>query len=171
MRRALPILPALAGAASAQTAAQTAAPSNEAQPPAAMAPGTVVPPTMVSPALPTMVNLNTASAAELDALPGVGPSLAEAIIRHRPYANAEEALSKGAVPRAVFERIRDRVVTATVNVNAASPAELDALPGIGPVLAEAIVRHRPYASLEELTSRANVPRPVVERMRGVATVQ
>lgn len=169
MRRAFPILTflALAGAASAQTAA----PSTEPQPPAAMAPGTVVPPTTVPPALPSMVNLNTASATELDALPGVGPSLAEAIIRQRPYANAEELVSKGAVPRAVYERIRERVVTAAVNVNAASAADLDSLlPGVGPVLAEAIVRNRPYATLEELTAKANVPRPVVERMRGIATL-
>lgn len=44
--------------------------------------------------------------------------------------------------------------TAPVNLNAATVAELDGLPGVGPVLAQRIVDHRdaegPFASIEEL---------------------
>jgi hypothetical protein len=35
-----------------------------------------------------------------------------------------------------------------INVNAASQAELEALPGIGPVIARRIVEGRPYRSVE-----------------------
>jgi competence ComEA-like helix-hairpin-helix protein len=42
----------------------------------------------------------------------------------------------------------------TIDLNSASPSDLDALPGIGPVLAERIVSHRrrhgPFGSPEEL---------------------
>jgi competence protein ComEA len=40
-----------------------------------------------------------------------------------------------------------------VNLNTASAAELDALPGVGPVLAQRIVDHRkqgPFRSVDEL---------------------
>jgi hypothetical protein len=37
-----------------------------------------------------LVDINFASEAELDTLPGIGPALAEEIIRSRPYSNAEE---------------------------------------------------------------------------------
>jgi competence ComEA-like helix-hairpin-helix protein len=37
-----------------------------------------------------------------------------------------------------------------ININTASQAELEALPGIGPVIARRIVEGRPYRSVEEL---------------------
>jgi competence protein ComEA len=37
-----------------------------------------------------------------------------------------------------------------INVNTATAAELEALPGIGPVIARRIVEGRPYRSVEEL---------------------
>ena len=40
--------------------------------------------------------------------------------------------------------------TNLVNINTASEAELDTLPGIGPVTAQKIIVSRPYSSLEEL---------------------
>src|SRR5262249_26250690 len=41
-------------------------------------------------------------------------------------------------------------VGARVNVNTATAAELEALPGIGPVLARRIIEGRPYWSVDEL---------------------
>ncbi|MEK7182954.1 MAG: helix-hairpin-helix domain-containing protein, partial [Patescibacteria group bacterium] len=40
-----------------------------------------------------------------------------------------------------------------VNINSASQAELEALPGIGPVTAQKIIEGRPYSGLEELLTR------------------
>jgi competence ComEA-like helix-hairpin-helix protein len=53
-----------------------------------------------------VVNLNTASAKELESLPGVGSSRADEIIAHRPY-NSVEDLSqvKGITPR-VIDQLR-----------------------------------------------------------------
>jgi DNA uptake protein ComE-like DNA-binding protein len=44
-----------------------------------------------------------------------------------------------------------------VNVNTASVAELNALPGIGDVLAARIVQQRPYASVDDLHKVARIP--------------
>ncbi|MCS7058559.1 MAG: helix-hairpin-helix domain-containing protein [Meiothermus sp.] len=40
------------------------------------------------------VNVNTATLAQLETLPGVGPKLAAQIIQHRPYKNAQELRAK-----------------------------------------------------------------------------
>jgi DNA uptake protein ComE-like DNA-binding protein len=47
-----------------------------------------------------------------------------------------------------------------VNVNTASVAELNALPGIGDVLANRIVQLRPYASVDDLHKVARIPAKV-----------
>lgn len=56
-----------------------------------------------------LVNINTASETELDGLSGVGPSTAQKIIGARPYSSVEELLSKKAVGKSVFEKIREKV--------------------------------------------------------------
>jgi DNA uptake protein ComE-like DNA-binding protein len=43
-----------------------------------------------SESMPHRVDINFASEAEIDALPGIGPALAREIIRSRPYSSAEE---------------------------------------------------------------------------------
>lgn len=57
-----------------------------------------------------LVDINTASAAELDALPGVGKKRAEAIIAHRPYKSKDELVSKRVVPQKVYDDIKDKIV-------------------------------------------------------------
>lgn len=56
------------------------------------------------------VNINTATQAEIEALPSIGPVTASKIISDRPYAQVEELLSKKVVSKAVFEKIKDLVV-------------------------------------------------------------
>jgi competence protein ComEA len=60
-----------------------------------------------------LVDLNTASADELDALPGIGPTTAEAIIDHRerngPFASVEDLLDVRGIGDAKLEQLRDRV--------------------------------------------------------------
>lgn len=55
------------------------------------------------------VNINTASQAELEALPGIGPVTAGKIISNRAYQTVEELKSKKVVGKAVFEKIKDLI--------------------------------------------------------------
>lgn len=55
------------------------------------------------------ISLNSATQSQLEALPGVGPATALKIIAGRPFADVNELLSKKAVSRAVFEKIKDLV--------------------------------------------------------------
>ncbi|PZA06368.1 helix-hairpin-helix domain-containing protein [Meiothermus sp. PNK-Is4] len=40
------------------------------------------------------VHINTATLAQLETLPGIGPKLAREILKHRPYKNAQELQRK-----------------------------------------------------------------------------
>lgn len=55
------------------------------------------------------INLNTASAAQLDSLWGIGQKRAADIIAARPFQSIEELKTKKLVPSNVYERIKDQV--------------------------------------------------------------
>lgn len=55
------------------------------------------------------INVNTATQAELEALPGVGEVTAEKIIENRPYSSVEELLEKKIVKKNVYEEIKELV--------------------------------------------------------------
>lgn len=59
------------------------------------------------------ININTASAEELDKLPGIGPSLAKAIIDHRTkngaFEQIEEINDVKGIGDALFEKIKDQI--------------------------------------------------------------
>jgi competence protein ComEA len=55
------------------------------------------------------VNINTASASELDALWGIGEKRAADIIANRPYSNIDELMTKAGIPKNVFERIEGQI--------------------------------------------------------------
>ncbi|MDQ6758972.1 MAG: helix-hairpin-helix domain-containing protein [Acidobacteriota bacterium] len=57
-----------------------------------------------------VLDLNTASAEELDALPGIGKVRGAAIIKGRPYANKTQLVSKGILKQATYDKIADRVI-------------------------------------------------------------
>lgn len=56
------------------------------------------------------VNINTATQAELEALPGIGPVTAGKIISNRPYQTVEEIKSKKVVGNAAFVKIKDLII-------------------------------------------------------------
>ena len=56
-----------------------------------------------------LVNINTASASELDELWGIGEKRAADIIANRPYQTSEELVSKAGIPKNVYERIKDKI--------------------------------------------------------------
>ena len=60
-----------------------------------------------------MVNINRASVTELDALPGVGPSTAQAIVDYRttngPFGSPEDLLNVKGIGPAKFEAMRKLV--------------------------------------------------------------
>ena len=55
------------------------------------------------------VNINTASAQELDSLWGIGAKRAADIIANRPYTKTEELVTKAGVPQNVYEKIKDKI--------------------------------------------------------------
>ena len=63
---------------------------------------------------------------------------------------------------------------AAVNINTASPSELEALPGVGPAKAKAIVayrqQHGAFKSVEELKNVKGIGEGIFSKLKAEATV-
>ena len=57
-----------------------------------------------------LVDINSASAAELDKLPGIGAARSQAIIANRPYKGKDELAQRKIVPQNVYDQIKDKIV-------------------------------------------------------------
>ena len=55
------------------------------------------------------ININSASASELDTLWGIGEARAKGIIDNRPYASIDELSSKKIIPANVYEAIKEKI--------------------------------------------------------------
>jgi DNA uptake protein ComE-like DNA-binding protein len=63
-----------------------------------------------APASSKLLDINSASADELKALPGIGEAYSAAIIKNRPYANKRQLLSKKVIPQATYDKISDQII-------------------------------------------------------------
>ena len=57
-----------------------------------------------------LVDINSASEADLQTLSGIGPARAKAIIAGRPYNGKDDLVNKNIIPSGVYEGIKDKII-------------------------------------------------------------
>lgn len=57
-----------------------------------------------------LLDINTATKEQLDALPGIGEKFSQKIIDGRPYAKKSELVQKKIIPQATYNKIRAHII-------------------------------------------------------------
>ena len=73
-------------------------------------PATAAPVMPAKPAASKLIDINSASSADLDALPGIGKTRAAAIIAGRPYKGKDDLLARKIIPANVYDGIKDKII-------------------------------------------------------------
>jgi competence protein ComEA len=57
-----------------------------------------------------LLDINSATVAQLDALRGIGPARAAAIVKGRPYKRKDELVTRNIIPQSVYDGIKDLII-------------------------------------------------------------
>ena len=133
-------------------------------------------------------DINTTSVNDLIKLPQVGPGLAQEIIANRPYQHIAELKSVSGIGDKLYLVLKKYLKVSSfdigsnlgvdavqkdvsrerlgkLDINKASIEQLQAVPGIGQVLADTIVSGRPYSNLGDLQRINGVGNKVYQGLR------
>ena len=72
------------------------------------APAAKAPATMTSAA--SLLDINSASADQLSALPGIGEAYSKKIIAGRPYSGKDDLVNKKVLPQATYDKIKGMII-------------------------------------------------------------
>ncbi len=152
------------------------------------------------------VDINSADSATLETLPGVGASVAKAIIAGRPWKSIDDLDSVRGIGKARIDALRPLVTLGPashsaaeattskkgamaskgtpkatpkagaaagkkVDLNTASKDELDALPGIGPVKAQAIIEARPFKTIDDVMKVSGIKEGEFAKIKDLISVK